>query len=56
MPTRNDDEDDWVGEPPEGHYSRDRADPGFWSGQKPIPYLAAAVGVVVLILVIVLLL
>ena len=25
------DDDDWVGEPPEGHHARDRADPGFWS-------------------------
>jgi hypothetical protein len=26
-----DDDDDWVGTPPEGHISRDRADPGFWA-------------------------
>ncbi|HEX5909663.1 MAG TPA: hypothetical protein VFY44_04165 [Thermoleophilaceae bacterium] len=50
-----DDDDDWVGEPPEGRYTRDRADPGFWKGQKPVPYLAAAVGLVVLVLLIVLL-
>jgi hypothetical protein len=25
-----DDEDDWVGEPPEGRHSRDRAKPEFW--------------------------
>ena len=55
MSNRWDDEDDWVGEPPEGHYTRDRADPGFWRGQKPIPYLAAAVGLVVLVLLVVLL-
>ena len=24
------DDDDWVGEPPEGRHTRDRADPGFW--------------------------
>ncbi|MCW3006711.1 MAG: hypothetical protein JWP17_1337, partial [Solirubrobacterales bacterium] len=24
-----DDDDDWVGTPPEGHYTRDRADPAF---------------------------
>ncbi len=24
------DDDDWVGEPPEGRHSRDRADPGYW--------------------------
>ena len=25
------DDDDWVGEPPEGRHSRDRANPGFWA-------------------------
>ena len=25
------DDDDWVGTPPEGHHTRDRADPGFWA-------------------------
>jgi hypothetical protein len=25
-----DDDDDWVGEPPEGRHSRDRARPDFW--------------------------
>jgi hypothetical protein len=25
-----DDGEDWVGEPPEGRYSRDRAKPEFW--------------------------
>ena len=31
------DDDDWVGTPPEGRHSRDRADPGFWatSGSPP---------------------
>ncbi len=24
------DDDDWVGEPPEGRHSRDRAQPEFW--------------------------
>ena len=27
------DDDDWVGTPPEGRHSRDRADPGFWQNQ-----------------------
>ena len=27
------DDDDWVGEPPEGRHSRDRAKPGFWANQ-----------------------
>jgi len=30
MADRWDDDDDWVGEPPEGRHSSDRADPGFW--------------------------
>ena len=28
-----DDDDDWTGTPPEGHYSRDRARPEFWRSQ-----------------------
>lgn len=27
------DDDDWVGTPPEGHYTRDRAKPDFWRNQ-----------------------
>ena len=27
------DDDDWVGTPPEGRYSRDRARPEFWRNQ-----------------------
>jgi hypothetical protein len=36
-----DDDEDWVGEPPEGRYSRDRADPSYW---RQIPPLAAVGG------------
>lgn len=44
------DEDDWVGTPPEGRHSRDRADPDFWRRQwKP---LAASAGVFLLLLII----
>ncbi len=46
-----DDDDDWVGTPPEGHISRDRANPGFWAGQKP---LVAGGGVLLLIVIVVL--
>jgi hypothetical protein len=28
MASRYDDDDDWTGTPPEGHITRDRADPG----------------------------
>ncbi len=50
-----DDEDDWVGEPPEGHYTRERADPGFWRGQRPVSVLAAGVGLIAIVVLIVLL-
>ena len=29
------DDDDWVGEPPEGRHTRDRAKPEFWWSQRP---------------------
>ena len=45
------DEDDWVGEPPEGRHSRDRAKPGHWSNQ----WQAAAAGAVLFVLLIVVL-
>jgi hypothetical protein len=50
------DDDDWVGEPPEGHYTRDRAKPEFWRLQRPPEIIAVAVflAIVVLILVLVL--
>ena len=51
------DDDDWVGEPPEGRHSRDRANPGFWANQwKGSAITGAAVGlllIIVLILVLV---
>jgi hypothetical protein len=50
------DDDDWVGEPPEGRYSRDRANPEFWRLQRPPEIIAAAFVVAVIILVVVLLL
>jgi hypothetical protein len=30
------DEEDWVGEPPEGRHSRDRANPDFWATNRPL--------------------
>ena len=50
--TPYDDDDDWVGEPPEGRYSRDRAKPEFWRGRWP---LAGAGLVIVLVLLVVIL-
>jgi hypothetical protein len=41
------DDDDWVGEPPEGRHSRERSNPSFWSNQ----WQAAAAGSVLFFLV-----
>jgi hypothetical protein len=51
-----DDEDDWVGEPPEGRYTRDRAKPDFWRENTPLSITAAGLGIALLILLIVVLL
>ena len=50
------DDDDWVGEPPEGPYSRDRAKPDFWRAQRPPEIIAAAFVLAVIVLVVVLVL
>jgi hypothetical protein len=52
MGARGDDDDDWVGTPPEGRYTRDRAKPEFWRGQRPI--VPAAVGIVLVVAIVVL--
>jgi hypothetical protein len=44
------DDDDWVGTPPEGRYTRDRAQPEFWWRQRPV--VPAAVGIVVVLLIV----
>jgi hypothetical protein len=49
-----DDEDDWVGTPPEGRYSRDRAKPDFWKSHWPPA--GAGLMLVLIIAVVVLLL
>jgi hypothetical protein len=53
---RYDDDDDWVGTPPEGHYTRDRAKPEFWWRQRPIVPAAVGIFVVVVVILIVVLL
>jgi hypothetical protein len=50
------DDDDWVGEPPEGHYTRDRAKPEFWRMQRPPEIIAAAVALAIVVLILVLVL
>lgn len=51
-----DDDDDWVGEPPEGRVTRDRAKPEFWRTQRPPEIIAAGFVLLVIVLVVVLLL
>lgn len=50
------DDDDWVGEPPEGRYTRDRAHPEFWWRQRPVSLTATGLVVVIVVLVVVALL
>jgi hypothetical protein len=45
--------EDWVGEPPEGRYSRDRAKPEFWRSHWPLS--GAGLIVVLLVLIVILL-
>lgn len=49
MSRRPRDDDDWVGTPPEGRYSRDRAKPEFWR----MSWQASVFGGVLAVLVIV---
>ena len=48
------DDDDWVGTPPEGRVTRDRAKPEFW--QQRFPVATVATGILGLALVVVLIL
>lgn len=49
-----DDEDDWVGEPPEGRYTRERSDPDYW--RRPWPLAGAGFAVLLVIVALVLIL
>lgn len=49
-----DDDDDWVGEPPEGRHSRDRAKPEFWRNQAPLMIGGGGLVIVIVVIVIVL--
>ena len=51
--TSNWDDDDWVGEPPEGRHTRDRAKPEFWWRQRPVSFTAAALVVTIVVIVLV---
>ena len=46
-------DDDWVGTPPEGHYTRDRAKPEFWWRQRPISIAAAGLVLVIVVIIVV---
>ncbi len=48
-----DDDEDWVGTPPEGRYSRDRAKPDFWWKQRPVSVAAAGLLLVMIVLIII---
>ena len=52
---RNDDEDDWVGTPPEGRYTRDRAKPEFWRDNWPISVVGVGLVIALIVLAVVLL-
>ena len=47
-----DDDEDWVGTPPEGHYTRDRADPAFWLTQRPVQLGGAALLLIIVVVVV----
>ncbi|MEJ7715099.1 MAG: hypothetical protein WKF40_05075 [Thermoleophilaceae bacterium] len=42
--------------PRKAGYTRDRADPGFWAGQRPLSIAGAGLGLVLIVLLIALLL
>ncbi|MGI8803322.1 MAG: hypothetical protein ACR2KV_14345 [Solirubrobacteraceae bacterium] len=48
-----DDDDDWVGTPPEGHYTRDRAKPEFWGRQWQASVAGGLVILILLVLIVV---
>jgi hypothetical protein len=48
------DDDDWVGEPPEGRYDASRANPGFWKqARPPLSITAAGIGLALIVLIVV---
>ena len=48
-----DDDDDWVGTPPEGRYTSDRAKPAFWWKQRPAQFGFAGLMVAIVVLIVV---
>ena len=50
------DEDDWVGEPPEGRHPASASKPTHWRNQKPYLYATALLGFMFLIVLVLILL
>ena len=50
------DDDDWVGTPPEGRHTRDRAKPEYWWSQRPPQIVGGLLALVVIVLLIAVLL
>jgi hypothetical protein len=50
-----DDDDDWVGEPPEGRHTKAQSNPGFWSSQRPLVVSVFWLGLLALAVVVVIL-
>ena len=47
------DDDDWVGTPPEGRHSRDRANPGYWNRSWPVATIfGGLMGLIVVVVVV----
>jgi hypothetical protein len=42
------DDDDWVGEPPEGRHTRDRAKPEFWRNQWQAIVATSILGILII--------
>ena len=47
------DDDDWVGEPPEGRHTRSQSNPDFWRDQWQIRAVAGAAVVLLLVIVLI---
>jgi hypothetical protein len=52
----SDDDDDWVGTPPEGRYTRDRAKPDFWRRQRLVGVAGGVLALLVILVILVALL
>jgi len=50
------DDEDWVGEPPEGRHTRDQANPSFWRDDWRPAAAGAGIAIALLVLALVLLL